>query len=124
MLFDKADEIRLAAILDVARHDRDKGIEFSSLKTETTLWLADNLKHAIKELEHLRKKHPLNIDYVTVQSAKKLLMAKFGMSDHAAYHFIRKTAMDNHQTKVEVAKKIIEEKGKVYEKPTSLLSDS
>lgn len=67
--------------------------------------------HKYNEMEHINKEYEKTKkaleSRVTVDRAKGILMDKRGMSEMAAYHYIRKVAMDKECTIAQVAQMII-----------------
>lgn len=109
-MLDREEELRLAACIDVLRHDIQEKND-TTLKNETSLWLALKLKEANERLKHHERNNPLGDERKTIDAAKKLLMRKLNLTEIKAYSFIRKTAMDMGTTRYKVALDIIENEG-------------
>lgn len=109
----KDEEGRLAAFLGVLRYNIEHGILVDpAINMESFLWLAEKLKEATDILKAIdSKSHNFETieDRVIFSKAKQWLMEKYELTEKQAYSFMQVTAMETRVSKVDIAKRILEE---------------
>jgi AmiR/NasT family two-component response regulator len=104
---------RLGSCIDTIRAVVSGQLD-DGLTPETQLWLALKLKEINIALErkYLEQKSNRPNESNIIGEAKKLMMAKYRISEQEAHDFIRKTAMSAKTTKFQIAKRFLESETK------------